>query len=152
MKQVFRKVLPTALLALAASSMLSIADTNYYRWVDSRGNPVHSDRPPPKGIDYEVVSTQSTFTRAVTAEEGAVPPEVEPTVGNPFTPLDAADAERSKKNSELCERAKSNLEALTASDKISIRNEDGEVQELSPEELQVQRETAKTQIKVYCLQ
>ena len=153
MKTVLRKSLRVVLLATAVGgSVAGMADTTYYRWIDSRGNPVHSDRPPPKGVDYEVVSTQSSFTRAVVAEEGAVPAEVEPTVGNEFTPTDNAEAERSKKNSELCQRAQANLEALTTSDIVNMRNSEGEVEQLSPQELQVQRETAKAQIKVYCAQ
>jgi hypothetical protein len=140
------------LWVLAGVSLAGYADTNYYRWIDNRGNPVHSDRPPPQGIDYEVVSTQSTFTRAVAAEEGAVPAEVTPRVGNEFTPEDSSEAARSKKNDELCQRARSNLEALTTSDIVNIRNNEGEVQQLNPQELQVQRATAKAQIEVYCEQ
>lgn len=151
MKPVFRNSLHAILLVAAASSSIKgFTDTNYYRWLDSRGHPVHSDRPPPAGINYEVVSTESTFTRVVPAEEGAVPPEVKPTVGNEFTPVDTTDAERSKKNSELCQRARSNLEALTASDTVNIRNSEGEVQQLNLQEIQIQRETTQAQINVYC--
>lgn len=153
LKPFLRKSLHAILLTIAAgSSIKGLADTTYYRWIDNRGNPVHSDRPPPTGIDYEVVSTQSTFTRAVATEEGAVPAEVEPRVGNEFTPTDTAEAERSKKNIELCQRARANLETLMASDKVNMRNSDGEVEQLDSQELQVQRETTKAQIKVYCEQ
>jgi hypothetical protein len=151
LKPITRRCVHAIVLAAAVGgSVAGFADTNYYRWIDNRGNPVHSDRPPPKGIDYEVVSTQSSFTRAVSAEEGAVPAEVEPRVGNEFTPEDSSAADRSKKNSELCQRARSNLETLTASDTVNIRNNEGEVQQLNPQELQVQRATAKAQVEVYC--
>ncbi len=43
-----------------------------------------------------------------------------------------------------------NLEALNGSDTVAIRNSQGEVQELDPQEMQIQRETTKAQIKVYC--
>lgn len=153
MKPVYRNSLHAILLlVVAGSSVKSLADTNYYRWLDSNGNPIHSDRPPPAGTDYEVVSTKSTFTRAVDAEEGAVPPEVQPTVGNEFTPTDSTEAQRNKKNTELCQRARDNLEALNASDAVTIRNGQGEVTELNPQEMEIQRETAKAQVKVYCEQ
>ncbi len=53
---------------------LSIAGTTvqaadvYYRWLDDRGNPVHSDRPPPTGTPYEVVSSKTTQVRRVAEE------------------------------------------------------------------------------------
>ncbi len=151
MKLVYRNSLNAILLVVVAGcSVKSLADTNYYRWLDSNGNPIHSDRPPPAGTEYEVVSTKSTLTRAVSAEEGAVPPDVEPSVGNEFTPKDSTEAQRSKKNTELCQRARTNLEALSASDTVTIRNSQGEVDELDPQEMQIQRETTKAQIKVYC--
>jgi Domain of unknown function (DUF4124) len=151
LKPVFRKGLQLILIAVTTGcAVYAIADTNYYRWIDSRGNPVHSDRPPPKGVDYEVVSTQSTFTRAVPAEEGAVPAQVEPSVGNEFNQEDSSEHERNKKNIELCKRARANMEALTASDTVSMRNSEGEVERLDSQELQVQRETTMAQIQVYC--
>jgi hypothetical protein len=118
--------------------------------MDNRGNPVHSDRPPPKGIDYEVVSTQSTFTRSVAAEEGAVPAEVKPRVGNEFTPQDSAKTEQYKKNPELCQRARTNLESLTTLAKVKVRDDRGEERYLTPEEMEVERQRATAQINIYC--
>ena len=151
MKPVYRTTARTALLLLlAASGAQSIADSNQYRWLDDRGNPVYSDRAPPKGVDYEIVSAGSSLKRVVAAEEGAVPAEIEPRVGNEFNQVDSAAAARSKKNPELCQRARKNLEALTDSAQVKIRNDQGEVRFLSPEEMEVERQTARAQISVYC--
>jgi hypothetical protein len=140
----------TLLALLAISATQSMADNNHYRWIDDRGNPVYSDRAPPKGVDYEIVAPGSGLKRVVDAEEGAVPPEVQPRVGNEFEQVDTAAAQRSKKNPEQCARAHKNLEALTSSDKVKVRNDQGEVRLLTPEEMEVQRQTAKAQISVYC--
>lgn len=140
----------TLLVFLSTSTTPGMADNNHYRWIDDRGNPVYSDRAPPKGVDYEVVSAGSGLKRVVEAEEGAVPPEVEPRVGNEFNQVDSVAAKRSKKNPELCERARNNLEALTSSEQVKVRNDQGEVRLLTPEEMEVQRQTAKAQISVYC--
>jgi hypothetical protein len=140
----------TLLALLATSATQSMADTNHYRWIDDRGNPVYSDRAPPKGVDYEVVTAGSGLKRVVEAEEGAVPPEVEPSVGNEFEQVDTAAVRRTKKNPELCERARQNLEALTSSEQVKVRNDQGEVRLLTPEEMEVQRQTAEAQISVYC--
>ena len=45
----------TALFVLLAS--YATADGTLYRGKNERSNPVHSDRTPPTGIEYEVVST-----------------------------------------------------------------------------------------------
>jgi Domain of unknown function (DUF4124) len=138
------------LAIIATSSVGSAARTDYYRWLDSRGNPIHSDRPPPAGVDYEVVSTKSTFKRNVEAEEGAVPLETSPRVGNEFDQVDTEEAKRSLKNPELCTRAKDNLAALTNSEQVKVRNDQGEERFLTAEEIVVERQTAKAQLSVYC--
>jgi hypothetical protein len=121
----------------------------HYRWLNDRGQPVYSDRPPPQGVDYEVVSTSSTFKRAVSADEGAVPLEVESRVGNEFEQINTADKGPGK-NPELCARARQDLEALTSADQVKVRNDQGEVRLLSPEEMQIERVRAQEQVKVYC--
>lgn len=151
MKPFYRQSLNAiVLVVIAASSLESAAQSNYYRWLDSSGNPIVSDRPPPAGTDYEVVSTQSTLKRAVEAEEGAVPLAINPTTGNELTQQESAEAQRIKKNAELCEKARSNLEALSSSAAVTIRDSQGEVKELTPQEMQIQRTTTRAQIKAYC--
>ena len=97
--------------ALASQTLSAVAEDAYYRWKDDRGNLVHSDRPPPKGVDYEVVSTGSTFKRVVDEAEGAVPLDVTPEVGNEFEPVDTARP-TIPKNPEYCDRARLNLDNL----------------------------------------
>jgi Domain of unknown function (DUF4124) len=143
------KVLAALLLSTCFFSQ-AFAEAGHYRWIDGRGKPVYSDRPPPKGVDYEVISTSSFYKRSVDAEEGAVPAEVEPSAGNKFDQIDTKAETRSKKNPELCARAKANAEALASSDRIQIRNEQGEVRFLSQEELAAERDTARSHISVYC--
>ena len=133
------------------SSLNAIAGTNHYRWTDDRGHPVHSDRPPPKGVDYEVITTGSNLTRQVEAEEGAVPAEVEPRVGNDFEQIDPkAKTAAVKKNAEYCQRAKDNLRALDTSARIRVRDENGELRFLNEEEKKTQREDAQAGISNYC--
>jgi len=151
LKPLYRYSFGAILLAIiATSSVASAAQTDYYRWLDSRGNPIHSDRPPPAGVNYEVVSAKSTFKRNVEAEEGAVPLETVPRAGNDFDQVNTEEAKRSLKNSELCTRAKENLAALTSSEQVKVRNDRGEERFLTAEEIVVERQTAKAQLSVYC--
>lgn len=120
-----------------------------YRWVDDRGNPVNSDRPPPKGVDYQVISTNSSMVRPVDAEEGAVPLQVKPSPSNDFDPVDASPP-KIEKNPEYCQRARENLETLDLNVRIQMRNEEGEVYFLTEDERAIQRKKALDSIEVNC--
>jgi hypothetical protein len=151
LKSLYRYTLNTFLfLIVAGSSVESPADANYYRWQDPEGNPIHSDRPPPAGIDYEVVSTESTFSRAIAAQEGAVPLDLDSTIDSEFAQNASANSGKYQQDPALCEIARTNLDLLTNSEKVKTRNAAGEVRYLTPEEMEVGRQTATAQISVYC--
>lgn len=134
-------------LAIGIASY-SLGET-YYRWTDDRGNPVHSDRPPPEGIDYEVMSTQSTLMRSVEGDKGAVPKKVKPTVSNDFEPVQTRKV-MVEKNPEYCQRARKNLETLNGPARIRLRNDQGEYRYISEEEKAEQRQLAMDSISVHC--
>ena len=138
-----------AALGLALAAACVQAGSTYYKWLDERGNPVYKDRPPPAGVPYEVISTGSNLIRQVDADEGAVPPTTEPTVGNEFEQVKAKQ-EPVKKNPEQCQRARENLETLNTKVRIQIRNDQGEIRPLSEEEKEVQRKQAMDTIAVHC--
>lgn len=147
--QGFLVVVAATWLAAASFTAGAASGTTYYRWQDERGNPVHSDRPPPKGTPYEVISTRSTLVRQVAPDEGAVPATTEPTVTNDFEPVDSKK-EAVKKNPEQCKRAQENLQTLNTKVRIQIRNDQGELRPLSPEEKEAQRKQAIDTIAVHC--
>ena len=126
------------------------AEKTYYRWLDERGNPVHSDRPPPTGTDYEVVETGSSFVREVPGNAGAVPAETTPRVGNEFNTVDKQEMEVVKRNPEICERAQSNLETLNSTARVRIRGDDGQFRYLTEEEIESQRQKARDAVTVHC--
>jgi Domain of unknown function (DUF4124) len=136
-------------LPIFSGSFANAAGQVVYRWVDEQGNQVNSDRPPPKGTDYEVISTQSSMVRPVDANEGAVPAEVKPSPDNQFEPVDTSTP-RIEKNPEYCQRAQDNLAALDMKVRIQMRDENGEVHFLTDEERDVQRHKALNMIKANC--
>jgi hypothetical protein len=148
------KYLTQTCLAIAMAFLLGVAGASaaesvHYRWLDDRGNPVHSDRPPPKGVPYEVISTQSSLVRKVDPNVGAVPLTTEPTPSNDFEPVETK-AQGVKKNPEQCKRARQNLETLNTKVRIQIRNDQGELRPLSEEEKEAQRKQALDTIEVHC--
>ena len=134
---------------LATISGPSVADNTYYRWADERGNPVHSDRPPPKGTDYEVVSTGSSLVRKVSAEEGAVPADTQSTPGNEFETTESGKPEQ-KKNEEFCQRARDNLSTLESTARVRIRDDQGEYRYLTAEEKEAEKNKASDMMSVHC--
>ncbi|MEH6569724.1 MAG: DUF4124 domain-containing protein [Halioglobus sp.] len=134
---------------LAAISGPSMAGNTYYRWDDDRGNPVHSDRPPPKGTDYEVVSTGSSLVRKVSAEEGAVPADTQSAPGNEFETTDSSKPEQ-KKNEEFCQRAQDNLNTLESTARVRIRDDQGDYRYLSAEEKETESNKARDLMAVHC--
>ena len=138
-----------AVIVSLACTVTSAKGATYYRWQDDRGNPVHSDRPPPRGTPYEVISTQSTMVRQVSADEGAVPATTTPTVSNDFEQVDRGKG-GIKKNAEQCKRARENLNTLNSKVNIQIRNDQGELRPLNEEEKEAQRKQAQATIDVHC--
>jgi hypothetical protein len=136
-----------ALLTLSAS-FASPGDV-VYRWKDEAGNPVNSDRPPPKGIQYETISTSSSMVHTVDTTTGAAPVEPKP---QDDEAAEQADPTKPKveKNPEYCQRAKDNLTALDSNVRIQMRNDKGEVHYLTMEERDAQRKQALNTIKVHC--
>ena len=134
----------------ALTSLSASAGETYYRWQDERGNPVHSDRPPPKGVDYEVVSTGSSLIRPVEAEQGAVPAETVPRVGNDFEQVDTNKEVAVEKNPEHCQKAQDNLATLSRNGRIRLRNDQGEYRYIDEEEKDSQRQKAADAVDAYC--
>jgi len=144
----------TGALVLAATVLTlwgayASAGQTLYRWIDEQGNPVNSDRPPPTGVEYEVISTSSSMVRKVESDEGAVPLKVKPTVSNDF---DAVNTEKPpiEKNPEYCARAQDNLAQLDSHARIRLRNDQGEVRFLSDEERAAERQKAISAIETHC--
>ena len=137
----------TALFVLLAS--YATAGETVYRWNNERGNPVISDRPPPAGIAYEVMSTGSSLVRKVDANEGAVPLNVKPTPSNDFEQVDTAEP-KTEKNTLYCERARDNLKQIDTHARIRMRNDQGEVYYLSEKDKTAEKEKTLAAIKTHC--
>lgn len=136
------------LLVLASSQIL--AGNTYYRWSDERGNPVHSDRPPPEGTEYEVVTSGTSLVRKVAADEGAVPAEADPRPGNEFDRYESGEVEPPKKNPEYCKRAQDNLATLESAARVRIRDDQGEYRYLTQDEKETEKAKARDLIAVHC--
>lgn len=132
----------TLIVLIAASSIRSVADDNQYKWKNSDGDTIFSDKPPTSGESYEVISNSVPSTKPSASDaENDVSQEAESSESN---------AETNKSNVKACRNAKARLRLLESPDKVSVRNDEGELQELSPQERAIAQRTAKANIDVYC--
>ncbi len=139
------------LVAVAALTCMPVqANETHYRWVDKHGNPVHSDRPPAKGTDYEVITSGTSLVRKVGSEEGAVPAETSPSADNKFSPVDTAKPKAPEKNAEYCKRAQENLRTLNSKARIRMKDNQGEIYILTEEDKEEKRVEARSVIESAC--
>ncbi len=136
-------------ISVALSNSLSQAGEAHYRWKDKWGNPVYSDRPPPKGTDYKVVASGTSLVRKVNSAEGVVPAKIVPTLSNDFELIESRP-DPVKKNPEICERARENLTTLNTYARIRLRDDQGEYRYISEEEKEAQRDEARSLIALHC--
>ena len=146
-RKTFALLVTTAVIVFGYTSTAS--GETYYRWNNERGHPVHSDRPPPKGTEYEVVSTDTSLIRSVEADAGAVPKKVKSTPSNEFEPVET-NTYKVEKNPEYCARGRENLATVDTVPRIRMRGDDGEMRIITPEERAEQRQQALDNIATHC--
>ena len=140
----------TALVLLTLSGWSSAAGGTYYRWTDASGTEVNSDRPPPPGTEYEVVSTTTNRMYQEVPDDGTVAPGDPPAgsreqkaVKSPATPV-------RKKDPEQCAAANKNLETLNTHLTILVPDDKGGHRYLDEDEKATQRTIAESIIAQDC--
>jgi len=132
----------------------ALAEKGYYKWMDAKGNPQHSDRPPPAGVEYEYVSTDTGLRRRVSAEESRANEAARNAPGTPTdddepTQTAAEDQVLVEKDPALCDQARANFDTLQSKARVRIRDDDG-IRYLTEEEKDVQRKRAQDLIAHHC--
>ncbi|MCZ6830103.1 MAG: DUF4124 domain-containing protein [Gammaproteobacteria bacterium] len=130
----------------------ALAEAGYYKWFDERGNPHHSDRPPPSGVEYEFISTDTGMRRRISSVADTSTTSPAPAMPTPETkPVTVAEQQtKIKKNPAYCDQAKANLDTLDSKARVRIRSPEGDIRYLSEEEKDIQRKKAKDTIAVHC--
>ncbi len=153
-----RTLTSTLIAGILVASTFAAQAGNIYRWVDGSGNTVVSDRPPPAGTEFEVMSTS---TGRVIEE----PPEIEeqgasagieieyvpgtPPPGSKAPPPDPVGFPPDK-NPELCKQARDTKLTLDTRPRIRFIDESGEPRFMTDEERQVEKDKAAAAIDAYC--
>lgn len=153
MKMIKRNLPIAAALSLLALAALPVsAEQDYYRWTDESGTEVNSDRPPPAGTDYDLISSSTSRMRTGGTENIATAPAVQteteteqkaPAPGNPTEP-------QFVKNPEYCAAARKNLDALNTHSRIRVPDGNGSFRYLNKEEKAEHLATAESVAKQHC--
>ena len=145
------RLLAAAVCLIGAASLNAGAGETYYRWLDPQGNPVNSDRPPPAGVDYEVIAVGPNLMSRVTREPAESPAPV-PTSGGEESAPDTAPEQTFviEKNAETCELAKKNLHTLNTYARIRVPDGQGNFRFINEDEKAAQREQAEALISRHC--
>lgn len=141
-----------ATLSLMAWSGSSTgAGDTYYRWNDASGNPVNSDRPPPAGIEYDVITTNTNTMVDERADQPEFPQDVSTSQADSGE-QQGISAKRMviEKNPEACEVAKQNLETLNTHARIRMPDGNGSYRFLNEEEKAAERAQAEAAIAQNC--
>lgn len=148
MKHNCRKQVLTLALIMASIGMAGqvTAGQSVYRWIDQQGNTVVSDRPPPVGVEYEMVNLQGNMMNQV---DNPIPAPA-PGIASDDEPDEQAPQPGIPKNPQYCSQAKQNLSNLNTFARIRIQGADGEYRYLTEEEKEDQRRQAQDAIDAYC--
>lgn len=140
------------LLAMCAGVGSAHAGAKLYRWKDSNGNVVMSDRPPPAGVQFEAISTSSSLVHSVDSETPATPPAPTHPAAPPreASTLPEPSKEIYKKNPEYCQTARQNLEVLDRAPRIRMPDANGELHYLTDEEREQERQKNLDIIAAHC--
>jgi hypothetical protein len=143
----------TAVVLISLSGLAGAAGGTYYRWVDASGTEVNSDRPPPAGIEYETVSTNTNLLQQEAQPEApatAPAPSVAPEEAQGTAAPAGSTNTIFQKNPEYCEAARKNLETLSTHARIRLSDAEGNIRYIDEKEKAEQRATAEAIIAQHC--
>jgi hypothetical protein len=143
---------------LASVSAGAHADQTYYRWTDDSGNLVMSDRPPERpDIAYETIGSQGSTLRRPRARPAPAPAGAASSSGTASArqqggaaPGPAPQVATVERDPELCEQARKNLEILEMKPRIRIYNDLGELEYLTPEQIEEEKRRTRLTIEAHC--
>lgn len=148
--------LPRALACAAALLLLApgllASGAGYYRWVDDKGAPQFTQRPPtdrPSEFVRTATGTSSRVETGEATEQGAATGEADQQAGAQ-KPAGGTLEGLPEKDPAKCEQTRNTRSILDSSARIRERGADGEYRYLTPDEIAEQKRLADEAVKIYC--
>jgi len=140
----------TTLVLLIISGSLAAAGGTYYRWIDASGTPVSSDRPPPTGIQYEILSTTTNRINVGVTDETSTEPDGKADLNHKVEATKSPTQPRYKKDPKACANAMKNLEILQSRARIRLADGNGNYRYVGQEEKEAELAKAEAIIAKNC--
>ncbi len=118
-------------LSFTGSLLISINSTagdKVYKWVDDKGM-AHYGTHPPKGVKSDKITTQTGHSEPNEYQKAAIAPKDKEQPTETTT-----TADNTKASADRCAQAKNNLTALQNNARVRLKETDGSLRFLSPEE------------------
>jgi len=128
---------------LLGSSIGTQAEVTRYVWRASDGSEVHSDRPPPAGINFRISVPENQKLQTFPFDIDLVASD--DSINETSLGLQGVDL-----TATYCLRAKADLKVLKTQMLIRVRKTEGSYRFLTPEEQKAQLERTEQRIFQYC--
>lgn len=141
-----------ALFLIALAGGPAGAGEIYYQWIDDQGTTVSSDRPPPAGVHYEVISTGPSLHNPARVSDNQNSIAAQAPLDNKLEGESPAAEQNSvkSKDPEACESATKNLQTLNTAARIRIPDGKGNYRYIDEEEKAAEREKAQAIMSRHC--
>ncbi|HUV21654.1 MAG TPA: DUF4124 domain-containing protein [Gammaproteobacteria bacterium] len=137
-------IYPILGLILVISSSLSAG--TIHKWVDDNGSVHYSDAPPAK-TKSENIRVQSAPSNPGKALPRLTSPEAANQAAGEASNQQKLPADEA---SEFCKLARQDLEVISTSSRIKLRQADGSVRYLSKEEIEQRRADSQAEVDQFC--
>lgn len=140
----------TLLLAMFVATP-AISGQTYYRWLDPQGNQVNSDRPPPPGTDYQVVTMDANVTVSTDPYSSPDTPAAKDSPNDETGQVISVPPRMEVvKNPETCKAARKNLDTLNTHARIRVPDDNGNFRYINKEEKAIEKDLAQAAIDQNC--
>lgn len=145
-------MMPTARV-LVTSTLLCLmplqgAVAAAYKWTDDKGETQYSQTPP-TATKVEVIKTPASDPASTAPQTGKAATD-ESTADGAAGASNAAKAEDAAIRAKNCSMARSNLETLKNAGEVTVKDANGLLHSLTPEERKSRSEEAEKNIKEFC--
>jgi len=144
-----RWICAAALVALSPV-LMAAGQTGYYRWIDDKGAPQFTQKPPADRPSEFVRTATGTSSKVEAGSDESAPDAAADQQTAANKPATGGLEGVPDKDPAKCEQTRNTQGILNSSARIREKGPDGEYRYLNPDEIAEQKRLAEEAIKIYC--
>lgn len=138
------------LLALTLGMSPAVDGREYYRWTDENGVQHFTDKPP-RGANAERVRSGQRPTPTLLEDQEAQARKAEEEAAKKAAEEQAAQTPRAQQDAERCRIERERLATLQSNRQIRMPDDEGNLRDLSPEDIEAEVAYTQRAINQFCL-